>query len=210
MSLRSPGWFTLAAVLALGLETAGVVWLRTAAPPVPTERVLTDLCRRLGDLGRSNGVAGPAIEIERVEGPEPDPYFETLAPALNERLAPAFGKIQSGAGARQAALARVGDLLKEKAWVHDLPDLTRTRPETLLSAQWRWVVPGERVGLTLRAVRLNATADGVSVFESFLHPRSADRVRRFHRRLSAGVAGGAAPALGLLVWTVVRSRRTLI
>ena len=115
-----------------------------------------------------------------------------------------------GAVSPRVDLARVGDLLKEKAWVHDLPDLTRTRPETLLSAQWRWVVPGERVGLTLRAVRLNATADGVSVFESFSHPRWAERVRRFHRRLSAGVAGGVAPALGLLGWAVVRSRRTSI
>ena len=207
MSLRSPGWIYAAAVLALGLETAGAVWIKTAPPPVSPDRVLTDLCRRLGDLCRSHGLAGPAVEIDRVEGPEPDPFFDTLAPSLNEKLAPAFGRIQSAADARQAAMARVGDLLKEKAWVRDLPELTRTRPETLLSARWRWTAPGEKVGLTLRAVRLNATADGVTVFEGFPHPRWTERSRRFHRRLSAVVAGGAAPVLGLFAWAVVRSRR---
>ncbi|HNC74632.1 MAG TPA: hypothetical protein PK362_07105, partial [Elusimicrobiota bacterium] len=44
MSLRSPGWIYAAAVLALGLETAGAVWIKTAPPPVSPDRVLTDLC----------------------------------------------------------------------------------------------------------------------------------------------------------------------
>ncbi|HNA60708.1 MAG TPA: hypothetical protein PLT11_06595, partial [Elusimicrobiota bacterium] len=69
------------------------MWIKTAPPPVSPDRVLTDLCRRLGDLCRSHGLAGPAVEIDRVEGPEPDPFFDTLAPSLNEKLAPAFGRI---------------------------------------------------------------------------------------------------------------------
>lgn len=121
MSPRSPGWFTLAAVLALGLETAGAVWLKTTAPPVPAERVLADLCRRSANLAGPTGWPVPPSKSNAWKAPNPTLISIPSAPALNERLAPAFGKIQSAAGARRAALARVGDLLKEKAWVHDLP-----------------------------------------------------------------------------------------
>lgn len=201
MRLRPSHCALFSAVTALALELAGAAWI--AFPPdIPSaETSVAALCDRFIVLCRAKGFAGHALRLDRISGPAADPYFDSLAPALNERLAPGFRSLQSTAALRRAAMERVEELLREREWVQHPPELTRARPDVYLSAEWR---PREaRIAvLTLRAVRLNGTADVIEAAASLLPPAAAAAEAHRRRWVVAAVAGGLAPTLTLWIWSL--------
>jgi len=178
----------------------GIHYLRQSLPPFPDSQIRA-LCGELVRGARAKGLGGTVQALEFIKGPEKDLYFDALTPFINAELASGFDRFLFPPSVRRAVVAQVSDLLKKKDWVRGTPDLIERSPDVLLSADWVWVVPQEEVALTLRAVRLSATADGIQVSGRFVHPTVLREEKRFRRNLMWALYGsGLVPLFSLIVF----------
>ncbi len=184
----------------LVFEAYGIHQLRRPPPP-PFESSLDEVCARLLQSTRAKGMTGAAQGIEAVSGPEHDGHFDSLPSLLNARLEPGFKTFLFSDDVRKTAVAEIGRLMKRQDWVASPRDMTQTTPEILLLAEWR-PLPGDEVGLTLRAVRLGMNGEGVLASIRFPHPKVRQREQRQRHRLQWALYGATVPLVTLTIMSI--------
>lgn len=179
----------------LVFEAYGIHQLRRPPPP-SLESTLDRVCGDLLQAARGKGLTGVAREIERVSGPTPDPYFESLPPFLNARLEPGFKQFLFSDEVRKSAVAEIGRMMKRQEWVASPTHMTQATPDVLLQAEWT-PLGSDDVGLTLRAVRLGVSGEGVQATIRFPHPKTVQREERQRVRLQRALYVAAVPLVTL-------------
>jgi hypothetical protein len=150
----------------LVFEAYGIHQMQKNLPPSP-EAALDRVCAQLIQSAQAKGLAGVAREIDRVTGPEPDPFFDSLAPFLNARLEPGFKHFLFSDEVRKKTVAEISRLMKRQEWVASPKNMTQATPDVLLLAEWN-KLSEEEVGLTLRAVQLGVNGEGVQASIRFV------------------------------------------
>jgi hypothetical protein len=184
----------------LVFEVYGIHQLRRSSPPSPDEALET-VCTSLLHSARAKGLHNSAREIETVIGPESDPYFESLPPFLNARLAPGFKQYLVSDEVRKQTVQEISRLMKRHEWTGETKTMTQTLPEVLLLAEWA-PLPFNEVRLTLRAVRLTLSGEGVQSSIRFTHPRFFHEQRHQRERLRLGLYASGAFLTALLILTL--------
>ncbi|MBK8575205.1 MAG: hypothetical protein IPN90_05835 [Elusimicrobia bacterium] len=179
----------------LVFEAYGIYRLRQTLPQT-AESAMDAVCAQLLRSAHAKGLTGVAREIEMVSGPARDPFFESLSPFLNARLEPGFKRFLFSNDVRAKAVAEIGRLMKRREWVGSSGDMTQAVPDVLLLAEWK-NLPFEEVSLTLRAVRLGMSGDGVQASVRFTHPLALQRAEKNRDRLRLALYGAAAPLAAL-------------
>jgi hypothetical protein len=182
----------------LVFEAYGIHRLRQPLPPA-AETALDTVCALLLRSAEAKGLTAVAKEIESVSGPERDPFFDSLAPFLNARLEPGFKRFLFSNDIRAKSVAEIGRLMKRRAWVGSPGDMSQAVPDVLLLAEWKYF-PLDDVALTVRAVRLGVSGDGVQASVRFTHPRAVQREKKKRDQLRLALFGAATPlaTLGFL------------
>ena len=186
----------------LAFEAYGIHRLRRPPSPTP-ESALDSVCQALLQTAQAKGLTGAAREIDRVTGPGPDPYFDSLAPFLNARLEHGFKQFLFSDEVRKKTVAEIGRLMKRREWTDTPAAMTATVPDVLLLAEWNPLSENE-VGLTLRDVRLGLNGDGAQAAVRFVPPRVLQREKRERESWRWAVFGAAAPLAALAVLSIGR------
>jgi hypothetical protein len=176
-------------------EAYGIQQMQKNLPPSP-DAALDKMCAQLLESAQAKGLTGVAREIEKVSGPITDPYFESLAPFLNARLERGFKHFLFSDEVRKHAVAELGRLMKRQEWGASPGPMTQITPDVLLLAEWH-ALPEEEVGLTLRAVRLGVTGEGVLASTRFAHPPAVQRQEQQRDQLRRKMYGAALPLVTL-------------
>ena len=189
----------------LAFEAYGLYRLNQPLPPTP-EAALERLCADLVDAARSKNLDRSAKEIAVVQGPESDPFFENLPPFLNARLSTGFKTFLFSDEVRKKAVAETARLLERNRGALSSDRLAPSAPEVHLYAQWQRLDNPDEVGVTIQAVRVGVSGDGVQATARFVHPRA--RAQHAHRRelLKVALFAAAAP-LGALAFLSLVPRR---
>lgn len=190
-------------VLAGPLLVFGAYGIHRLRQPLPLnpDNALDRVCANLIQSAQAKGLTGAAREIERVSGPERDAFFDTLSPFLNARLEPGFKRFLFSDAVRSETVAEIGRLMKRQEWAASPGNMTQVPPEVLLLAEWHRL-PADDVGLTLRAVRLGMSGEGVQASIRFPHPQTRQREQGYRARLQWALYGSAVPLATLAVLTI--------
>ena len=186
----------------LAFEAYGIHRLRRPPSPTP-ESALDSVCQALLQTAQAKGLTGAAREIDRVTGPGPDPYFDSLAPFLNARLEHGFKQFLFSDEVRKKTVAEIGRLMKRREWTDTPAAMTATVPDVLLLAEWSSLSETE-VGLTLRAARLGLNGDGVQAAVRFTPPRVLQEEARRREGWRLALCAAAAPLAAVTVLAVGR------
>lgn len=184
----------------LVFEAYGIHQLKKSLPPSP-EGPLDIVCAQLLQSAQAKGLTGVAREIERVSGPEPEAFFDSLAPFLNARLERGFKHFLFSDEVRKKTVAEIGRLMKRQDWVASPGNLTQTTPDVLLLAEWN-KLPNDEVGLTLRAVQLGVSGEGVQATTRFVPPSAVQRLEQKRDHLRRMLYGAAVPLVMLAFFSV--------
>lgn len=189
----------------LAFEAYGLYRLTRSIPP-PPESALERLCADLVDAARSKNLDRSAKEIAVVQGPESDPFFENLPPFLNARLSTGFKTFLFSDEVRKKSVAETARQLELNRGSVSSDRLAPVVPEVHLYAQWQRL-DNDDVAVTLQAVRVGVSGDGVQATARFVHPRARAHQQR-RRELLKGALFAAAAPLGTLAFLSLWPRRT--
>lgn len=184
----------------LVFEAYGIHQLQKNPPPSP-DAAIDRVCDQLLRSAQAKGLTGVAREFERIAGPEPDHFFDSLAPFLNARLEPGFKHFLFSDEIRKNTVAEIGRLMKHQDWVASPKNMTQATPEVLLLAEWNKISEVE-VGLTLRAVQLGVNGEGVQASARFASPREIQRQEHQRDQLRRMLYGAAVPLVTLTFFSV--------
>jgi hypothetical protein len=184
----------------LVFEAYGIHRLHRPSSPSPDE-ALDTVCTSLLESARAKGLHTSAREIEGVTGPESDAYFESLPPFLNARLAPGFKHYLFSDEMKKQTVQEISRLMKRHEWTGESKTLTETLPDVLVLAEWA-PLPFNEVRLTLRAVRLALSGEGVQSSIRFTHPRIVHEQRHQREQLRLALYAGGAFLTALLILTL--------
>jgi hypothetical protein len=176
-------------------EVYGIHQLRQPLPLTP-DKALDAVCAGLIASAQAKGLTGVAREIETVSGPARDAFFDSLTPFLNARLEPGFKRFLFSNEVRKVPVAEMGRLMKRQDWMASPGNMTQATPDVLLLAEWH-PLPSEEVGLTLRAVRLGMSGEGVQASTRFSHPKTRQRALEQRDQLRRALWAAAVPLVTL-------------
>lgn len=188
----------------LAFEAYGLYRLNQSLPPTP-EAALERLCTDLLDAARSKNLDRSAKEISVVQGPESDPFFDTLPPFLNARLSRGFKTFLFSDDVRKKSVAETARQLELNRGSVSQDQLVPVVPDVNLHAQWQRL-DNDNVAVTIQAVRVGVSGEGVQATARFVHPRTRAQQER-RRELLKGALFAAAAPLGALAFLTLVPRR---
>ncbi|MBL8022892.1 MAG: hypothetical protein JNK54_01225 [Elusimicrobia bacterium] len=187
-------------------EAYGIHRLQQPAPPSP-DKALDMVCEQLLQSAQAKGLHRSAREIETVSGPEKDLYFESLPPFLNARLVNGFKQFLFSDEMQKGTVQEISRLMKRREWTGDAQSMNPTVPDVVLFAEWGYF-SSEEVRLTLRAVRLALSGEGVQASVRFVHPRVIQRQNEQKDHLRLALYGSAAFQVAVILISVLYLSKT--